>query len=186
MPMGTMERMKMSAAAPMVRFLCPRHQRSTLAYQDSMEVKTLPTVLSKENLFSAAARLTRSSSNLERKKGFSFRILLESIGIRVMAVSVETHTTMVTIHPSSLNMMPASPGSMVSGTNTATITSVVAITEVHTSLVAQMAASFRLSPRSRCLVMFSSTTMASSTTMPMATVSEAREMMFSELSATSR
>ena len=183
---GTMERMKIRAAANMVSFLCPKHQRRTFEYQASIEEKTLPMVLSNEKRLPAASRRALSSSSLVIKKGFSFNSLLESMGIRVMAVTVETQTTIVTIHPNSLNMIPAIPGSMVSGTNTATMTRVVAITDVHTSLVAQMAASFRLSPRSRCLEMFSRTTIASSTTIPIATVREASEMMFSELSATSR
>ena len=53
-----------------------------------------------------------------------------------MATMVEVHTTMVTIQPNSLNMIPAKPVSIVKGTNTATITKVVAITDTHTSLVA--------------------------------------------------
>ena len=60
----------------------------------------------------------------------------ESIGVSVIAAVVEVHTTMVTIQPSSLNITPAMPGIMVRGMNTATTTSVVAITESHTSLVA--------------------------------------------------
>ena len=104
----------------------------------------------------------------------------------VMAAVVETHTTMVIIQPNSLNIMPAIPFSIVKGTNTATRTKVVAMTDVHTSLVAQMAASRGFSPRSICFVMFSRTTMASSTTIPIATVSEASDMMLSELSLISR
>ncbi len=42
-----------------------------------------------------------------------------------------------------------------------------------------MAASFGFEPRSMWVVMFSSTTMASSTTMPMAIESDESEMMFS-------
>ena len=103
-----------------------------------------------------------------------------------MAAVVDTQTTMVMIQPISFIKIPIIPGSIVSGTKTATSTSVVAMTDVHTSLVAQMAASRGFSPRSMCLVIFSSTTMASSTTIPMATVNDASEMMFSELSATSR
>ena len=108
------------------------------------------------------------------------------MGMRVMAAVVETQTTMVMIHPISFMNMPIMPGNMVSGTKTATRTRVVAMTEVQTSLVAQMAASRGFSPRSICLVIFSRTTMASSTTIPMATVSEAREMMLSEESARRR
>ena len=53
-----------------------------------------------------------------------------------MAAAVETQTTMVTIQPSSRNRIPAMPGTIVSGRNTATTTSVVAMTDSHTSLVA--------------------------------------------------
>ncbi len=42
-----------------------------------------------------------------------------------------------------------------------------------------MAASFGFEPRSMCEVMFSSTTMASSTTIPMAIESDESEMMLS-------
>ena len=49
-----------------------------------------------------------------------------------------------------------------------------------------MDASLGDEPLSICLVMFSSTTMASSTTIPMATVRELSDMMFSELSASIR
>ena len=63
-------------------------------------------------------------------------IYAESIGVSVIAAVVEVHTTIVTIQPSSLKRIPAIPGIMVSGINTATTTSVVAITESHTSLVA--------------------------------------------------
>ncbi len=49
-----------------------------------------------------------------------------------------------------------------------------------------MAASWGDEPRSMCLVIFSSTTMESSTTIPMATVKAESEMMLSELSVSSR
>ena len=101
-----------------------------------------------------------------------------------MATVVEVHTTMVIIHPNSLNITPAMPDKVVKGINTTTITSVVAITDIHTSLVAYMAASLGEEPRSICLVMFSNTTMASSTTIPMAILKEHKETMFKELSTT--
>lgn len=53
-----------------------------------------------------------------------------------MAAVVETQTTIETIQPSSRKRMPAMPGTIVSGMKTATTTSVVAMTESHTSLVA--------------------------------------------------
>jgi hypothetical protein len=60
----------------------------------------------------------------------------ESIGTKVIAAKVDVQHTIVTIHPNSLNNTPAIPVNMVKGTNTATITKVVAITEIHTSFVA--------------------------------------------------
>ena len=51
-----------------------------------------------------------------------------------MAAAVETLTTIDTIQPNSRNMMPERPDTNVSGRNT--VTSVVAITDSHTSLVA--------------------------------------------------
>src|SRR5574344_751233 len=111
-------------------------QRSALAYQASTAENTLPKVLSKVKRLCSSFSWAFSASIFDKKKGLPFSILDESIGVSVMAVVVETHTTMVTIQPRSLNIMPAIPGSMVSGTNTATSTNVVAITEVHTSLVA--------------------------------------------------
>ena len=82
--------------------------------------------------------------------------------------------------------MPARPVSIVRGMNTAAMTSVVAMTEVQTSFVAYIEASCGEEPRSMCLVIFSSTTIASSTTIPMATVSADSDMMFSELFVTIR
>ena len=78
------------------------------------------------------------------------------------------------------------PGIMVRGKNTAMVTSVVTITEVHTSLVPYLAASLGREPRSTCLVTFSSTTMASSTTIPMAMESDMRVMVLSEPSETAK
>ena len=76
-------------------------------------------------------------------------------------------------------MMPAIPESIVSGMNTARITSVVAITDSHTSLVAYMAASLGEEPFSIWVVIFSNTTIASSTTIPIAMESDESEMMLS-------
>ncbi len=53
-----------------------------------------------------------------------------------MAAVVDTQTTMVTIQPSSRNRIPDRPEIIVRGRNTATTTSVVAMTDSHTSLVA--------------------------------------------------
>ncbi len=87
---------------------------------------------------------------------------------------------MQTIQPNCLNRIPVIPDTKVSGKNTATVTSVVTITESHTSLVPYLAASLGRLPRSTCFVMFSSTTMASSTTIPMAIEREDKDIMFND------
>ena len=70
---------------------------------------------------------------------------------------------------------------MVSGKNTAMRVSVDAITEMATSLVPWTAACFGAAPRSMCVVTFSRTTMASSTTIPIEMDKADSEMMLSEL-----
>ena len=83
-------------------------------------------------------------------------------------------------------MIPIMPPTMVSGRKTQSMVSVEAITEIPTSAVPWTAASFGFSPRSICDVTFSSTTMASSTTIPMAMASEDMETMFSVLPVAKR
>ena len=102
------------------------------------------------------------------------------MGVRVSAATTDTRITMVTLHPSCLNMIPEMPVVMVSGRNTATTVRVAAITARPTSLVPYIAASRGPLPRSRCDVMFSSTTIASSTTIPMAIDSELNDMILME------
>ena len=109
-----------------------------------------------------------------------------SIGVSEIAVIVEVVTVIVTIHPSCLNSTPVNPGTKVNGKNTATITRVVTITASHTSFVAYMAASLGLLPRSICLDMFSNTTIASSTTIPIAMVRDAREITLMEFPVKNR
>ena len=109
-----------------------------------------------------------------------------SIGTRVSAAVVETIMMMLTIQPSCLNMMPAMPVIMVRGRNTQSMVKVDAITEMATSEVAWTAASLGFSPRSKCVETFSSTTIASSTTIPMAIDNADIEMMFSVLPVAKR
>ena len=73
------------------------------------------------------------------------------------------------------------PVTSVSGKNTAISVSVEAITEMATSLVPWTAACFGWAPRSIWVVTFSSTTMASSTTIPIEIERADSEMMFREL-----
>ena len=109
-----------------------------------------------------------------------------SIGTRVRAAVVDTIMMMDTIQPSWRNMMPAMPEIIVSGRNTHSIVSVEAITEIPTSAVPWTAASFGFSPLSKCVVTFSRTTIASSTTMPMAMERADIEIIFSVLPVANR
>ena len=110
----------------------------------------------------------------------------QSIGTRVSAAVVDTIIMMLTIHPSWLNIIPAIPGTMVRGRNTQSIVNVDAMMEIPTSLVPCTAASFGFSPLSIWVVMFSSATIASSTTIPIAMERADMEMMFRVLPVANR
>ena len=64
----------------------------------------------------------------------------QSVGVSVIAPMVDTAKMIVTIQPSCSNMIPAMPCTIVNGKNTAIVVSVDAITEMATSLVANIAA----------------------------------------------
>ena len=93
---------------------------------------------------------------------------------------------MLTIQPNCLKRIPAIPLTIVKGRNTANMVRVEATTEIATSLVAWTAACLGILPRSMWVVTFSNTTIASSTTIPMAIESELSEMMFSVLPEANR
>ena len=110
----------------------------------------------------------------------------QSMGTRVRAAVVDTIIMMLTIHPSCLNIIPAMPLIIVSGRNTHSMVRVDAITEIPTSDVPCTAASLGRSPLARWVDTFSSTTIASSTTMPMAMAKADIEMIFSVLPVANR
>ena len=112
---------------------------------------------------------------------FASSIRAHIIGTRVSAAVVDTVIMIETIQPSCLNIIPIIPPTIVSGRKTQSIVRVEAMTEIPTSEVPWTAASRGFSPRSICEVTFSSTTMASSTTIPMAMAREDIETMFSVL-----
>ncbi len=91
-----------------------------------------------------------------------------SIGISVIATTSEISIANVTVSAWSRNNWPATPCTNTSGKNTATVVSVDAITAIETSRAPFIAASTMLMPCSRMRAMFSSTTIESSTTMPVA------------------
>ena len=84
------------------------------------------------------------------------------------------------IQPSCLNSTPVIPVTIVKGKNTAIMVSVDAITEIATSCVPCLAACLLSAPRSICVVIFSNTTMASSTTLPIAIERHDSDIMLSE------
>ena len=101
----------------------------------------------------------------------------QSIGVSVRAATVETTMMTHIIQPNCLKSTPVIPVTIVRGKNTAIIVSVEATTEMATSFVPCIAACDGAEPRSMCVVTFSKTTMASSTTIPMAIESDESEMM---------
>ena len=100
------------------------------------------------------------------------RILAHSIGVSVSATKPEITTAPATAMPNSLRSRPVDPRRNPSGVNTATSAIVVAITANPISLVPLTAACSGFSfSSSWCRNAFSSTMIASSTTMPIAMVS---------------
>ena len=92
----------------------------------------------------------------------------------VSATNPEIRTATARVTPNSLNSRPTDPVRKASGTNTATSVIVVAMTAKPISLLPSNAARLRLFPISMCRYTFSSTTMASSTTSPIASTSARR------------
>ena len=118
--------------------------------------------------------------------GLSRSHWLQSIGVSERAHVVEIIIMIHTIQPSWRNSTPDIPLTSVSGKNTAISVSVEAITEIATSLVPCTAACFGSEPRSMCVVTFSSTTMASSTTIPIDMESAESDTMLSVLPVPNR
>ena len=90
------------------------------------------------------------------------------IGVSVSATNAENKIAAATVKPNSRNMRPTLPGRKEMGRNTAVSVAVVAMTAKAISRLPSSAASIIGWPSSRRRKMFSNTTMASSTTRPMA------------------
>ena len=100
------------------------------------------------------------------------RKMAESAGVSVSALNAEIETENAIVNANCRNKMPVVPGKSATGTNTDTSTSDVAITAPATSFIATDAALCgSVMPSTMCRSTFSITTMASSTTKPVATVS---------------
>src|SRR6476660_7154765 len=97
--------------------------------------------------------------------------MAESAGVNVSALNAEIETENAIVSANCRNKMPVVPGNSATGTNTATSTNDVAITAPATSFIATDAALCdSVIPSTMCRSTFSITTMASSTTRPVASV----------------
>ena len=97
-----------------------------------------------------------------------FRSIAHSAGVSDSALNADSSTEMAMVSANCLYMLPTSPLRRATGMNTAQRISAMPITGAVTSSMALMVASFGLIPCSRWWITASTTTMASSTTMPMA------------------
>src|SRR5262249_60020775 len=94
-----------------------------------------------------------------------------SAGVSVSELNAEIETENAIVSANCRNIMPVVPGKRATGTNTATSTSEVAITAPATSFIATEAALCgSVIPSTMCRSTFSITTIASSTTKPVASV----------------
>src|SRR3981081_2002747 len=97
--------------------------------------------------------------------------MAESAGVSVSALNAEIATEKAMVSANCRNRMPVVPGKSATGTNTATKTSDVATTAPATSFMATEAALCgSVIPSAMCRSTFSITTIASSTTSPVASV----------------
>src|ERR1700675_3220283 len=97
--------------------------------------------------------------------------MAESAGVSVSALNAEIETENAIVSANCRNKIPVVPGNSATGTNTDTSTSEVATTAPATSFIATLAALCgSVIPSVICRSTFSITTIASSTTSPVASV----------------
>src|ERR1700748_2464382 len=97
--------------------------------------------------------------------------MAENAGVSVNALNAEIDTENAIVSANCRNKIPVVPGKSATGTNTATSTSEVATTAPATSFIATDAALCgSVIPSTMCRSTFSMTTIASSTTNPVASV----------------
>ena len=101
-------------------------------------------------------------------------------GINVSATANEAMREKVTVNASCLNIWPAMPTTKPMGKNTAIVVRVEAVTAFETSPAPFLAASFSPSPSSCLRNMFSITTTALSTNIPMPNARPPRDIIFME------
>ena len=103
-----------------------------------------------------------------------------SIGQSDSATTADSRTDIASTKPNSRNSPPVCPGRKDSGMKTAASVAVVAMTAKNTSRVPSTAAARGPMPSLRRRTMFSSTTIASSTTRPVASTSASSVRMLME------
>ena len=106
--------------------------------------------------------------------------IAHSIGVVVSEITSEIITAALRVTANSRNSRPTCPPMNSSGMNTATSDRLIDSTVKPTSLAPSSAAFMRSMPASTWRLVFSSTTMASSTTKPVATVSAISDRLFIE------
>jgi hypothetical protein len=102
-----------------------------------------------------------------------------STGTMVSATTREAPIAIATVSANGRKSSPVMPPTRAIGANTATVVMVDAVIAPPTSRTAPRIAGSFSSPYDRCRLMFSMTTIASSTTRPMEIVSAPRVRMFS-------
>ena len=102
------------------------------------------------------------------------------MGVSVSATSIDSPTAKAMTKPNSAKSRPAVPGKKEIGMKTAASVAVVATTAKNTCRAPSTAAARGPMPSARCRSMFSSTTMASSTTRPVASTMASSVRMLSE------
>ena len=113
---------------------------------------------------------------------FASRTLLAIIGLKDNATKLDIITAKLKVTAVSAYNTPANPSIKIKGMNTATRTKVVAIIAKDTCLDPLYAATKELSPFSTLLYIFSNITIASSTTIPIASTNAIRVKRFIEKS----
>ena len=110
----------------------------------------------------------------------TLRSMAQSAGVSDSALKAERSTEIAIVKANCLYMLPTKPPSRATGTNTAERMRAIPITGAETSSMALMVASLGCIPCSRWWITASTTTMASSTTIPMASTKPNMERVFRE------
>ena len=166
-----------SIGASSLRVVVNSHQLPPA--EPSITSRTTQRWLSTQRSTTAYPSVTATSTrSMPRSKALGFGLwrssLLHIIGVSVSATKPDTITAPARVSANSMNSRPVRPGVKASGANTAASVIVIASTANEISRTPLIAAFSGVSPSSMWRKMFSSTTIESSTTRPMASTSDSR------------